>query len=66
METKNDGLRVSGIAPSQWVIGKFPRRPGCLAEQEELGQLGVMQAQNESTTEFGLRAELRLEGRKKS
>merc|ERR1711965_1074947 len=62
--SKNDSLRKGGIAPSQWVIGKFPRRPGGLCEEEEWGQVGVMQAQNESTTEFGLRAQQRLEARK--
>ena len=61
VETKNDSMRKGGIAPSQWVIGKYPRRPGELCEEEEWGQLGVMQAQNESATEFGIRARQRLE-----
>ena len=64
VETKNDSMRKGGIAPSQWVIGKYPRRPGELCEEEEWGQLGVMQAQNESATEFGIRARQRLEARK--
>ena len=64
VETKNDSMRKGGIAPSQWVIGKYPRRPGGLCEEEEWGQLGVMQAQNESATEFGVRAKQRLEARK--
>ena len=64
VETKNDSMRKGGIAPSQWVIGKYPRRPGELCEEDEWGQLGVMQAQNESTTEFGIRAKQRLEARK--
>ena len=64
VETKNGSMRKGGIAPSQWVIGKFPRRPGELCEEEEWGQLGVMQAQLESATEFGMRAKQRLEARK--
>ena len=64
VETKNDSMRKGGIAPSQWVIGKYPRRPGGLCEEEEWGQLGVMQAQNESQTEFGVRTKQRLEARK--
>ena len=64
VETKNDSMRKGGIAPSQWVIGKFPRRPGELCEEEEWGQLGVMQAQLESATDFGMRARQRLEARK--
>ena len=57
VEMKNDLMRKGGIAPSQWVIGKYPRRPGDLCEEEEWGQLGVMQAQLESETEFGIRAQ---------
>ena len=64
VETKNDSMRKGGIAPSQWVIGKYPRRPGGLYEEEEWGQLGVMQAQNESAAEFGMRTKQRLEARK--
>ena len=62
VEVKNDSMRKGGIAPSQWVIGKFPRRLGSICEEEEW--LGVMRAQNESETEFGLRAQQRLEARK--
>ena len=64
VETKNDSMRKGGIAPSQWVIGKLPRRPGDLCEEEEWGQLGVIQAQLESETEFGIRAQHRLAARK--
>ena len=57
-------MRKGGIAPSQWVIGKYLGRPGELCEEEEWGQLGVMQAQNESAAEFGVRAQQCLEARK--
>ena len=53
LETKND-------SPSQWVLAKFPRRPGSLLEDAEWGQLGVMQALCDSTSAFGMKAILRF------
>eukprot|EP00973_Karenia_brevis_P004845 666538-Karenia_brevis.AAC.1 len=57
-------MKKGGVSPSQWVIGVFPRRPGLLAEEQEWGQLGVMQDQLDSNTEFGMRAQMRLTARK--
>eukprot|EP00972_Heterocapsa_arctica_P101246 14924055-Heterocapsa_arctica.AAC.1 len=34
MQVKNDSLRRGGFSPSQWVLGKHPRRPGPLAEED--------------------------------
>ena len=64
MEVKNEGMRRGGFAPAQWVLGKFPRRPGALADESEWGQLGVLSAQQQGGTEFGIRASLRLTAQK--
>ena len=37
--TKNEFSKVGGIAAAQWVLGKYPRWPGSMMEEEELGQL---------------------------
>ena len=63
-ETKNDDMRRGGYSPSQWVIARFPRRPGGLLEEEEWGQLGTIQAQADSTTAFGLAASVRFEAKR--
>jgi len=44
-QVKNDTMRRGGFTPPQWVLGKYPRRPGSLAEENEWGQLGVLEAQ---------------------
>ena len=68
IENKNNMMRKGGIAPAQWVLGKFPRGVGHLLEEEEWGQLGVIQNMSthmfDSTTEFGMRARYRLESMK--
>ena len=64
VSAKNELVRQGGIAPSQWVLGKFPRRVGHMLEDEELGQLGVLEHQTDSATEFGMKAKWRLESMK--
>ena len=64
VSAKNELVRQGGIAPCQWVLGKFPRGVGHMLEEEELGQLGVLEHQTDSATEFGLRAKWRLESMK--
>ena len=56
VSAKNELVRQGGIAPNQWVLGKFPRGVGHMLEEEELGQLGVLEHQTDSATEFGMRA----------
>ena len=63
-EVKNDTLRRGGFAPSQWVLGRYPRRPGSLAEEDEWGQLGVLTAQQDPSTAFGLKASMRFTAQK--
>ena len=40
--TVNDGMRKGGFSPSQWVVGKFPRRPGSRMDEQEFADLGVI------------------------
>ena len=63
-ESKNDTQRRGGFVASQWVIGKYPRRPGSQLEEDEWGQLGVLEAQQDSTTAFGMRAKMRFSAQK--
>ncbi len=46
---KNDNLTNGGFATSQWVLGKYPRRPGRFSE-EDWGQLGALAARLDSST----------------
>ena len=56
---KNEMIRYGGIAPAQWVLGRFfSQGPARLLEEDELGQLGVLCDHLDSTTEFGLRAKV--------
>ena len=64
VSAKNELVRQGGNAPSQWVLGKFPRGVVHMLEEEVLAQLGVLQHQTDSATEFGLRAKWRLESMK--
>ena len=61
VSAKNELVRQGGIAPCQWALGKFPRGVGHMLEEEELGQLDVLERQTDSATEFGMRAKWRLE-----
>ena len=61
---KNEMCRKGGIAPSQWVLGKYPRGVANLLEGEELGQLGAISVAVDPGTEFGLRAQYRHTSKK--
>ncbi|CAE7397392.1 unnamed protein product, partial [Symbiodinium necroappetens] len=39
---KNEFIRVGGFSPTQWALGRLPRRVGHVLDEEELGQLGVL------------------------
>ena len=60
LETKNYQMRRDGFSPSQWVLARYPRRPGSMLEESEWGQLGVLQAQQDSRTAFGMKAAMRF------
>ena len=41
----NDGTRKGGFAPSQWVLGKFPRNPCHIHTEDEFADLGMLSAE---------------------
>ena len=59
-ETRNNMSRYGGFAPIQWVLGKFPRAPGSQFDENEFANLGYLEAQQESGTEFALQCQYRL------
>ena len=61
---KNEFMRVGGISPAQWVLGRLPRGVGHVLDEEELGQLGVLSGRLDATTAFGRQAEFRHTARK--
>ena len=57
---KNDSMRKGGdFSRSQWVLATAPSRPGSLGEEDDWRQLGVLASQQDATTEFGFKAQLR-------
>jgi len=58
-ETKNDMSKRGGFSASQWVTCRYPRRPGSMLEEDEWGQLGVLQSQQDPATAFGIKAGMR-------
>ena len=45
LDCKNNYIRKGGFSPSQWVLGRYPRQPGSFLDDEEAGQLGVLEHQ---------------------
>ena len=51
--TKNDMSRVGGFSPTQWVLGRLPRRgAGFQGDDEGSADVGSMQARVESHRVF--------------
>ena len=61
---KNDMIRRGGFSPSQWVLGKAPRGVGHLLDEDELGQLGVLEDRTDPASEFAINAAYRMTARK--
>ena len=50
---RNDTARVGGFSPSQWCLGKLPRRQaGEQVDSEEFADVGSIQARVDGQTEF--------------
>ena len=62
--TKNEFIRHGGFSPQQWVLGKAPRGVGQILDEQELGDLGVLESQVDGATQFGRRSEMRFAARK--
>ena len=55
----NEMSRHGGFAPSQWVLSKLPRTPGCLGDEEEAADIGAIQGHIDGPTEFGIQTRYR-------
>ena len=64
LETKNHVIRRDGFSPAQGVQGHVSRRPGSINEESEWGHVGVLAAQQDSTTAFAQKAVMRLTAQK--
>ena len=59
----NELSRHGGFSPAQWVIGRQPRVPGSQADQAEADDIGVLQAQTDGPTQFGIQTKYRESAR---
>ena len=62
--TKNSMSRVKGFAPAQWVLGRLPREPGTVFEEDSWADLGSLQMASDGANEFGRIARIREKARK--
>ena len=62
--TMNDGVRKGGFAASQWVLGKFPRSPGDMFNEDEFANLGCVTEKVDSSSAFYQLTQIRLECKK--
>ena len=56
----NENSRKGGFAPAQWVLGKFPRRPGEMMDEDEFADLGVLSERLDPQSAFQLQTQYRL------
>ena len=48
----NDGARKGGFAPSQWVLGKFPRSVGDVFDADEFADIGLINEKVDASSAF--------------
>ena len=57
----NDNMRKGGFSPSQWVLGKYPRRPGASNfDEDEFADLGIVSDRFDPASAFQLKTKIRL------
>ena len=59
LNAMNELARHGGFAPVQWVLGKFPRKPATMGDEEECHDIGAIQGRVDGSTEFALQAKAR-------
>ena len=62
--TKNSMLRHGGYSPSQWILGKTPRGPPSLVEEDNSADLGSLEDQADPESRFALVHQARAEAKK--
>ena len=60
----NDGMKKGGFAPSQWVLGRYPNRPGTLYDEDTALDLGIVSDQVDPNAAFALQNRIRTACRK--
>ena len=61
---KNDMSRIGGFSPSQWVLGRFPNRPGGQFDEDTYADHGLLSAEMDANTMFSLKQEIRAAAKK--
>ena len=56
----NDNVRKGGFAPSQWVLGRFPRSPGDQFTEEEFADLGCVSEKVDAQSAFYRMTQIRM------
>ena len=62
--TVNELSRHGGVAPSQWVISRLPRTPGCQGDEVEAAGIGAIQSHVDGPAEFAIQTRYRQLARK--
>ena len=56
---KNSMARTQGLSPMQWVLGRSPREPGTVMDEESWSDLGSLQLATDESHEFGKMCKIR-------
>ena len=64
VSVNNTTMNVSGFSPSQWVLGRNPREPGTLTDEQAWNDIGAMEGKFNGADAFALRQKSRLEAKK--
>ena len=56
---KNSMSRTQGFSPMQWVLGRSPREPGTVIDEESWSDLGSLQLATDESHEFGKMCKIR-------
>ena len=62
--TMNTMLRHGGYSPSQWMLGKTPRGPSSLMEEDNSADLGSLEDQADPESKFAFSNQARAEAKK--
>ena len=61
---KNEQSRYGGFARAQWVLARFPNRPGDRLDEDTYADMGILSCRQDPDSAFAKQQELRLQARK--
>ena len=61
---KNSTMNVSGFSPAQWVLGRNPREPGTLTDEDAWNDIGAMEGKFNGSDAFAVRQKSSIEAKK--